>query len=547
MLRFHSFATLYVAFACLPGHSQTIPSPSPAVFMPSGPGIMRPNLDQGWVLKRTGVYNDAPKGHEPIYRPVILFKDEARDINASFIIMLNDTKSPDSQGCHAATMQGVMNAVKKTEKTEPIDLKNDVHRTPDGRQFLTTTFRTDKAFGKVYDYFDMHATYGDARNCYMVHISRPHPQAGDEALFLSLVDHVKIDPSVQPSASEYASMAELLKTSNQNYVSSLYAKRAVEAGGSGISSPESTNSPSPLTFAFAKSPGFLSIDTPGFQITELSAKPDGSEYGVRATNRKLGIDALGFLYHPPAKPPMTSGTCMDNQLLSELRALQDQAGLRKFHGKNMIRTASGLDVGLAEYSPTNKKPNPFGYTERVFIAADDVCLDLTFDSPQPISKDTLAKLLAKITFDPKRRPDFFAKFRYATVLFDHKQFAAAAPIFEDALSDTAGLPDELNWRRVVTDQASMAYGISGDLKRSAQINQHAITLDPDYPLYYYNLACADAEAGNADAAKEHLQKAFERKKNTLPGEKLPNPSEDDSFLKLKENKSFWDFAKKLTP
>ena len=93
----------------------------------------------------------------------------------------------------------------------------------------------------------------------------------------------------------------------------------------------------------------------------------------------------------------------------------------------------------------------------------------------------------------------------------------------------------------------MSYGISGDIKRSRAVNEAAISSDPDYPLYYYDLACADAEEGKADAARVHLQQAFDRKANTLPGEHLPDPATDDSILKLKKNKEFWAFVQTLSP
>jgi len=64
-------------------------------------------------------------------------------------------------------------------------------------------------------------------------------------------------------------------------------------------------------------------------------------------------------------------------------------------------------------------------------------------------------------------------------------------------------------------------------------------------MTYYLLACADAEDGKAPAAKVHLQQAFDRKANTLPGEQLPDPTKDDSFLKLKKNKDFWGFVEHL--
>ena len=100
------------------------------------------------------------------------------------------------------------------------------------------------------------------------------------------------------------------------------------------------------------------------------------------------------------------------------------------------------------------------------------------------------------------------------------------------------------WRRVVVDQLAMSYGMAGDLKRSRAINETAIAKDPDYPLYYYNLACADAEEGNATSAREHLKEAFDRRANTLPNE--PDPATDDSFLKLKGDKQFWSFVQDIS-
>ncbi|HXC97386.1 MAG TPA: hypothetical protein VNU92_16915 [Edaphobacter sp.] len=91
----------------------------------------------------------------------------------------------------------------------------------------------------------------------------------------------------------------------------------------------------------------------------------------------------------------------------------------------------------------------------------------------------------------------------------------------------------------------MSNGISGQIKQSRAVNESAIKADPDYPLYYYNLACADAEQGHAADAKLHLQQAFDRKANLIPGEKLPDPTKDDSILKLRKNKEFWAFVEAL--
>jgi hypothetical protein len=86
--------------------------------------------------------------------------------------------------------------------------------------------------------------------------------------------------------------------------------------------------------------------------------------------------------------------------------------------------------------------------------------------------------------------------------------------------------------------------MSGDLKNSRAVAEIAIKNDPDYPINYYNLACADAEEGNTNAARVHLQQAFDRRAN-LKGESMPDPTKDNSILKLKKDQEFWKFVLSL--
>ncbi len=104
----------------------------------------------------------------------------------------------------------------------------------------------------------------------------------------------------------------------------------------------------------------------------------------------------------------------------------------------------------------------------------------------------------------------------------------------------------MNTRRFLVDQLSMSYGMAGDIARSRKINEEAIARDPRYPIYYYDLACADAEEGKADAARAHLQQAFDRRGNVLPGETFPDPASDDSFARLRDNEEFWNFVTQLS-
>jgi len=91
----------------------------------------------------------------------------------------------------------------------------------------------------------------------------------------------------------------------------------------------------------------------------------------------------------------------------------------------------------------------------------------------------------------------------------------------------------------------MALGMNGDLKAGRAAAEKAIAADPDYPINYYNLACADSEKGDAVSAKLHLQQAFDRRQNVIQGESMPDPAKDDSILSLRKNKEFWAFVTSL--
>ncbi len=488
-------------------------------------------------------------GSSPIYRPVLLTLNEQSKLRASYIFFANDTKAPTADGCREAN-RGSIEAAKKLAAEQGVkitEIKESTYTTPAGRTIPVASHMVDgKQPGSIHQ-FDVHAFIGDTSNCATVHISKEHYQASDDALFGALIDRFidSYEKDYVPKAADYTALANLLTQRKQPREAAVYVARAVALGGDGLNSELPSRGAQPFAFAFATHPGYLELNLPTYAITELSAKPNGNEFGIRAKDRDTGMTELGFLYLPAGKSPLTADSCMQSQLRSEMKEIQDQASYRNLKGKRIARSPSGLEVGVVEYEPTKKMPRRFGYTARLFVAANDICADISFDSDNLIAPSVVEALIAAIKFDPNRTPDFFAKFRYATVLFDHRQVAAAAPVYESALTLVSTVDDATKWRRVATDQASMSYGMAGDLKHSREINEAAIRQDPNYPLYYYNLACGDAESGDASGARNHLQQAFDRRANTLKGETLPDPAKDDSILKLKSDKDFWSFVQSL--
>jgi predicted Zn-dependent protease len=99
--------------------------------------------------------------------------------------------------------------------------------------------------------------------------------------------------------------------------------------------------------------------------------------------------------------------------------------------------------------------------------------------------------------------------------------------------------------RILVDQLAMAYGIGGDLKKARTLLEDAIRQDPEYPLNYYNLACAFAEAGDKDKVLMNLSLAFQHKENVLKGEQLPDPRTDSSFQKYVRDEDFLKLMARL--
>lgn len=296
--------------------------------------------------------------------------------------------------------------------------------------------------------------------------------------------------------------------------------------------------------------GQLSWSAEGFKVIQSSAKPEGREIGIRGKDQSGRLTFLGFLFLVPEQAPLTSAKCRDG-VVEPLK--KSDPGLK-------IETAekaslNSPSIAMAKYAAQGRGGRMV-YAVRGFVATDDICGDLDLYSDTPISADgVVQKIFASYRFDQNYSPQFDSVLFYAQTLYQAHMYKAAAPMFEVALvklkenPDMAArmLKDKKTATRVVTDQAGMAYGMSGNIQKARSLFEKAIVEDPDYPLNYYNLACADAEEKNLADARTHLQQAFARKANVISGESMPDPTKDDSFLPYRDNKEFWAFLETLQP
>lgn len=327
-----------------------------------------------------------------------------------------------------------------------------------------------------------------------------------------------------------------------------------------ISPPVLAQSGRPQEKLFIKFPGktwALEIDSPGFVVERSERQPNGRQYFL-ANDPATGLIFSATL--EKGNGPADSKTCPD-YLRNRVKSLP--AGLTATE----IRSSQIADFAVIEYLiPTAQK---IPVRQKNFVACltnDDVYIDLHLskvqfhDSDESLFTDVLKKVRitdvsasAPTASSPDAAPaappsgeksmDYL---REGSQYFVANDFRKAIGPYQTALDLEKKNPqlDHTMWR-VLVDNLGMAYGITGDLRHSEETFDYGLSKDPDYPMFYYNLACVNAERDDMDKTIEYLKKAFALKANAIPGESMPDPRHDDSFQRFMSDDRFRKFADSL--
>jgi predicted Zn-dependent protease len=142
--------------------------------------------------------------------------------------------------------------------------------------------------------------------------------------------------------------------------------------------------------------------------------------------------------------------------------------------------------------------------------------------------------------------NLYAQFFLGQSLFRQQKFTDAVVPFEKARElDSGDKKLASDQHRILIDQLVIAYGISGNLREVHALLDHAIRQDPEYPLNYYNLACAFAGEGDKTKMLANLALAFQHKDHVIKGEQMPDPRTDDSFQKYVRDEDFVKLMKQI--
>ena len=286
-----------------------------------------------------------------------------------------------------------------------------------------------------------------------------------------------------------------------------------------------------LTLAIPGASWALEIDTPGFDLTKSGISPDGSAAQLAAVNAANGLALSAFVEKAASEgdakkcrdyystrmegDPFVKGllTTWETNQLAFLEYTVQTGGLDQ-QNMNVYLSTNGAWIDI-HISKTGYKP------------ADDARFDAIVKSIR-INDDYLTSPLQNV---------FWGSFYMA-----QSNFVTAIRCDERALALDNAHPSLGPLRHLlVMEDVINCYGSMNDNAKAKNLSLAALKEYPDYPGFYYALACSHAGLGDKTNALDCLKKAFQNKAKLYPGDELSDPRADWSFTKYANDPAFMEF------
>lgn len=288
--------------------------------------------------------------------------------------------------------------------------------------------------------------------------------------------------------------------------------------------------------------GSLELDA-GPTAWETRVRPDGKETQLQAMGRPDHLLVTAFLQRVTFAA--SAERCRD-----EWWPLTEK-GTKEHHVKlEQLRENSQDGIARVEYLIPELLGRPIRqHVVHAYLGARDLCAEIHLSKVGFAAKDQ--ELFDEVVASARLRTDdsglqdqaqasqATGYLGQASRFYMQHNYPAAAERYQKAL-DLEKQKRTLNKTmfRVLVDNLGMSYGISGNLPSAKATFEYGITQDPEYPLFYYNMACTFGEMGKMDEALEQLRLAYKYKANMIAGESFPDPLTDDSFRSFVNDKKF---------
>ena len=496
MPRLLHLALLFLTPLCVHAQSETD-------SLPTHSGAMILDLTGLHVTQRSA----KPQGNEIGVRA----HDSGHMELLAFLFLTPENKSQAAATCLTQDLAPVLKSGKLKQQLNPFHHDDTTHASalltyPDGSQVL-------------YRYFGI----GD--QCLVAQVYADKGAALDLPAAAALLDRQRYDPDYRPTLDD--------------------ASRYQSVLGNAMLTGKTAPARAPGMLVGWSIPGGIPLpNQPGWVLQLLTVYNNAGRPVAQFHDEKTHVNSSFILFENLSGKPTSEGCRADvmepirkeqGELISNPTTGQFDDG----HGGSFA-TASHL----AKLPGSAHEHDVFAFAGNAKTCAE---IHVSTISGTPDEDKNLAAALALFHPDLTYRPTCADYLPEASAFYKQSPITGA-PFYDACLNtipENTSDPGQIATRRLATDQIVIALGVTGKIGQSRAYAERAIKRDPDYPLNYYNLACADAEEGKVSDAKLHLRQAFDRRANTLKGETLPDPTKDDSILKLKKDKAFWDFVQSL--
>ena len=283
------------------------------------------------------------------------------------------------------------------------------------------------------------------------------------------------------------------------------------------------------------------------QDFQQRVRPDGKETQARDSNPSTGLFMTAFLQRVDFTPSATE--CRKQWWGTTKEPPQ-------MHRENIKLTESG-NMARVDYDvPVAQGIKVDQHSVHVYMGGGSECAEIHLSVVQytPAKDAVFNSFLKSVRFvadapassattssaaGPPPAGSAAEQFAKASRFYLEHNYKMAALYYQRALDmekQTPTLSD--SYFKVLVDNLGMSYGIDGDLAKAKSTFEYGISKRPDYPMFYYNLACTYGEMNQMQPAIAQLREAYRYKANMIPGETLPDPMTDDSFRNFTNDKTF---------
>jgi len=278
------------------------------------------------------------------------------------------------------------------------------------------------------------------------------------------------------------------------------------------------------------------LTLPGFVAKTVETKPDGRRYMVAENENTKVVVSVTLEETKPGTPASSCRQTLEEKVKHPPLKIQD------------VRFSRSGDVDVMRYVVADFKGQRINQ-ESLFACQfyDNTYIDLHVSKVSYVTADEplFSDVLTSMHVDKVQRSSMELVGQASRLYLQHDYKGAVAPYSQALELEKVNPTLEKSLWYVLVDNLGMSYGITGNLQKAKETFEYGLSKDPEYPLFYYNLACTYAEMDDATEAKDYLKKAFDHKANALPGENMPDPRKDDSFQKLMKDKEFRQLAEAL--